>query len=439
MNRPTTTSNGHRRVMRRRRTRLLLALATLAAAPDAAAQGCPRADAPADDPLVTVRYLASDALEGRRAGSSGEACAADYVAGEFQRLGLVPGGEDGTFFQRVPLASAANPHAPAGTGRNVVAILEGADPALRQEVLVIGAHVDHLGRGGFGSLAPDEKDAIHNGADDNASGIAALLQIARELARGPRPARSLVFVAFTGEELGLLGSAYYAAHPVAPLERTRAMLNLDMVGRLGSKPVLIYGTGTALEWGEIVGRAAREEKIDFADKPDGFGPSDHTSFYARDIPVLHFFTNVHEDYHRPSDDWQKIDRDGIRRIAQLVVHIARDVAARPAALALQRGAGTPPGTGGPGYGAYLGTIPDFTPVERGVRLTGVRAGSPAAAAGIRAGDIIIRFEQRDIADLQAFTDALRAHKPGDTVRITVLRDGAEVILDATLGSRSAGN
>jgi hypothetical protein len=414
-----------------------------ACAAPAAGQACPEpaavtAGVPGADvqPFAAVRYLADDALEGRLAGSDAERCAADYVAAEFARIGLRPAGPDGTFFQEVPLASAVNPHAPGGTGRNVIALLDGSDPALRDEAIVVGAHYDHLGHGGAFSLAPGER-AIHNGADDNASGVGALLAIAETLARGPRPARSVVFVAFTGEEFGLLGSSHYAAHPAVPLERTRAMLNLDMVGRLEDDPLLVYGVETAAEWRAIVRAAADAAGVPVVKHGDGFGPSDHTSFYARDIPVLHFFTNVHEDYHRPSDVWERVDADGLRRVSALAAEIAREVADRRPPLTLQRGAGAPQQAGaGTGYGAYLGTIPDFSPVEHGVKLSGVGAGSPAERAGLRQGDVIVAMNETEIADLYAFTDALRERRPGDEVRVTVLRDGARLTVRAVLGSRA---
>lgn len=412
----------------------------LTAAGVRAQESCPAPASAIQQPDQTIRYLADDALEGRLAGSHGAYCAGDYIARQFQALGLQPGGDDGTYFQELPLASSVNPHAPGGTGRNVIGILPGSDPALQDEDIVIGAHYDHLGMGGMGSLAPDTV-AVHNGADDNASGVGALIVAARALLDGPRPARSIVFVAFTGEESGLLGSAYYASHPTIPLDHTRAMINMDMVGRLGQVgPMIVYGTGTAAEWPAIVERHAADAGIDIAEQPEGYGPSDQTSFYARDVPVLHFFTNTHTDYHKPSDDWQKINMDGVARVGRFAAAVARDIADLQPAITLVRGAGSPPGetaeTETRGYGAYLGSVPDFTPVDFGVRLSGVRGDSPADQAGLRSGDIIIRFGDMEIADLYDLTDALRAHKPGDTLPITVLRDGNEITVNVTLASRS---
>jgi hypothetical protein len=420
---------------------LLTAVLLLGAtAPDTFGQECPDVAVLTrgqQGPMIAVRYLADDALGGRLAGSPGERCAGDYIASRFATLKLKPAGSDGTYFQSFSVASAANPHAPGGTGRNVIAVLEGADPLLKNEFVIVGAHYDHLGMGQFGSTSGDQKPAIHNGADDNASGVAALLEIAAQLARGQRPARSIVFMAFSGEEAGLLGSAHFANNPTIQLTNARAMINLDMVGRLGAGPLIVYGTGTASEWEKLVRAAADEQKVALTLNPDGYGASDHTSFYLKDIPVLHFFTNVHGDYHKPSDDWEKIDAAGLNKVSAIVTALARQAANKETTLTLVKGAGRPPSAGGGGYGAYLGTVPDFAPVAKGVKLSGVREGSPAAAAGIKAGDVIIRFDDTEIKDLQAMTDALRLRKPGESVKITVLREGREVVVTATFGRRGS--
>jgi len=428
-------------------------------------------------PMATVRYLADDALEGRLAGSQGAHCAGDFIAARFARLGLAPAGEDGTYFQSVSLASILNPHGPqaseepqasegaqapgaegvgsakpASRGRNVIARLPGADPALRDEVVVIGAHYDHLGRGGFGTMNPADRGQIHNGADDNASGVGVLLQVAEALAHASAasahtgaatsrgwiaaPARSVVFIAFTGEEEGLLGSAYYAAHPTLPLEKTVAMLNMDMVGRLGTAPLIVNGIGTAQEWRKLVTAANADVGLELAFGESGYGPTDQTSFYAKGIPVLHFFTNVHGDYHRPTDDWEKIDAAGMERIGRLVAGVATRAANLPERLTLKRQAKPVQADSDAGHGAYLGSIPDFTPVERGVLLSGVGPGSPAEKAGLEGGDTIVGLGEFDIGDLYDLTDALRAHKPGDAVRVTVLRGGEEQTFEVVLGSRS---
>jgi hypothetical protein len=418
-----------------------LMLAALLAPRAAGAQSCPvpaevtRGVAP---PLAAVRYLADDQLRGRLAGSQGEHCAAEYLAGEFKRLGLRAAGENGTYFQSLSLSSAINPHAPGGTGRNVIAALDGADENRRREWIVIGAHYDHLGEGHPGSLTPGST-AIHNGADDNASGVAAVLRAAEKLRAGPRPARGVLFIAFTGEESGLLGSSHFLAHPTTP-GAIVGMINLDMVGRLGQGSLITYGVDTAEEWRTLLDPAAARAGVTVAARGEGYGPSDHTSFYLKDIPVLHFFTNTHGDYHKPTDDWDKIDAAGIEKVAAIVADVASAAANRQTALTVRRGAGQPPPSGGEqiaaGYGAYLGSIPDFAPVDRGVKLSGVTAGSPADKAGLRGGDIILGIGSHEVADLQAMTDALRAHKPGDTVPVRFQRADKTETVQVTLGNRA---
>lgn len=405
------------------------------------AQACPDAaqiSAGMSGPLATVRYLADDALEGRLAGSPGERCAGDFIARRFESLGLKPIGEMGGYFQTFALASIVNPHAPGGNGRNVIALLEGSDPALKNEYIIVGAHYDHLGMGAFGSTSGSKTPAIHNGADDNASGVAAMLDVAERLSKGKRPARSVLFMAFSGEESGLLGSAYFTANPTLPLAQARAMLNMDMVGRLGKGPLVVYGIGTAQEWKSIVESAAGQRTIGVQLLNDGTGPSDHTSFYMKDIPVLHFFTNAHHDYHNSTDDWDKIDATGLGNIALLVTDITQRLANEKNPVTLVKGAGKPPAPAGAPSGRprpSLGTIPDFAPVPSGVKLSGVTAGSPADVAGIKAGDILIRFDNDEIKNLQDFQNALMARSPGDAVNITVLRDGKELTVRATLGRR----
>jgi hypothetical protein len=329
--------------------------------------------------------------------------------------------------------------------RNVVALLPGASATLRDEYVIVGAHYDHLGMGGQGSLAPDER-AIHNGADDNASGTAAVIEIARTLLEGPRPDRSVLFMAFTGEERGLWGSAHWVREPGVELDQVVAMLNLDMVGRVVNEEVTVFGVGTATEWDGILdaANADMDAPLTIAKAPDGYGPSDHSSFYGEGIPVLHFFSNTHEDYHRPSDDWPKINVEGLERVTELTAKVTDRLAMGGAdAVALSPivqerpspVASSSPSSSSSGYGPYLGTIPDMTPRDFGLRLTGVREGSPAAVAGLQAGDVVVEFDGTDIADIYAYTYALRDHAPGDEVTIVVERDGARVTVTAVLGER----
>lgn len=289
----------------------------------------------------------------------------------------------------------------------------------------------------FGALDPDSTGHIHNGADDNASGASALIHIARQLARTP-PARTVVFIAFSGEEAGLLGSDFYVKHPLFPLTRTYAMVNLDMVGRLRNDRLLVYGSATAAEFPALLDSVNSEAHFNLSYSGDGWGRSDQSSFYGAGLPVLHLFTDLHEDYHRTTDDWEKINADGLGQVANFAARLVRTLADRVAPLTFINApepvaAGTT--TTSSGYGAYLGTIPDMSGTAHGVRLTGVRAGSPAELGGLRGDDIITRIGEREIDNLQAMTDALRSHQPGDVVEIHVLRGGAEQRLTITLGRR----
>jgi hypothetical protein len=392
--------------------------------------------------LDDIKFLTDDRLQGRATGSPGADSAAAYLARRFSEVGLQPAA--GGWFQSFTVgrdAPAARQGRTGGlVGKNVIGILPGRDPVLRNQTLVLGAHYDHLGLGGFGSLDPDSTGLVHNGADDNASGVAGLIQVAARLAASP-PARTVVFIAFSGEELGLLGSAYYVKEPIYPLAGTLAMVNLDMVGRLRNGHLIVYGARSAKEFPALLDSLNWYAGFDLKAQGDGYGPSDQSSFYAAKRPVLHLFTDLHEDYHRTTDDWQKVNLDGLKRVADFTLGLVTALANRPRPLTfLDLPAPLPsqasaPGTATPGYGAYLGTVPDMTGSPGGVRLVGVRAGSPAEKAGLRGDDIITRIGATETPDLQAMTDALRSHRPGETVEIVVRRGAAVTTLRATLGTR----
>ena len=384
-----------------------------------------------------LTYLAADARQGRGVGTAGLDVAAEYIAAALARAGLRPGGTEG-YFQPFTIDPSAPAAAHTGVGgarvKNVIGLWPGQG-ALAGQAVVVGAHYDHLGLGGFASMDPDSVGVVHNGADDNGSGAVGLLEIGRRLAeRRSGNARAVVLIAFTGEELGLLGSDYYVKHPVVPIESTFAMVNLDMVGRLRDDRVTVFGTETAREFPALLDSLRVASGLSVAGSGDGYGRSDQSSFYAADVPVLHFFTGAHQDYHRSTDDADKINLDGVARIATLAADLAWTLATRRAPLTFVDAEPPPPVAGG-GYGAYLGTVPDMSESPGGVRLTGVRAGSPAEAAGIKAGDIIVRIGDHEVKDLYAMTDALRAHKPGDSVVIAVMRDGKRLELRATLSRR----
>ena len=393
-----------------------------------------------------LRYLADDARQGRGLGTRGLEEAGAYIAARFERLGLRPGAANGTWFQDFTVSpdapAVAHLGLPATATRNVVAILPGRSPALSGQVVVIGAHYDHLGLGGPNALDPDSTGAVHNGADDNGSGTVALLEIARRLAAA-RPARTIVFIAFSGEELGVLGSAYYAKNPTPfPMDSVYAMVNLDMVGRLREGKLLALGAETATEMRALLdslngGPPASDgaRRFDLRASGDGWGPSDHASFYAAKRPVVHFFTDLHEDYHRATDDWDKINAEGIVQVAAFAADLGLALADRAGTLTF---VDVPrPQLASGRTSASLGTIPDMSESPGGVRLTGVRTGGPGDLAGIRAGDIIVGIGAHTVANLYDMTNALNAHQPGDTVVVTVRRGTEEVKVTAVLGRRGS--
>lgn len=318
--------------------------------------------------------------------------------------------------------------------KNVIGVLEGEGP-LSDETIIVGAHYDHLGRGGEGSLASSsDRGEIHNGADDNASGTAGLLELARRLGKRDKPLpRRIVFIAFTGEERGLLGSAAYVDKPLFPLEKTIAMFNMDMIGRMEEDKLVVFGTGTSSRWDGLIDQQAAAQKFDISRKPEGFGPSDHSSFYGKDIPVLHLFTGTHPDYHRPGDDWEKLNYSAMDRIISFLEAIVIDTAtveARPDLIKL-KGMAQLERTGSR---PYFGSIPDFGKDVEGYAISGVAPGSPAALGGLQGGDVIIKLGESKVGSLDDFDLALRTFKPGDQVTVVVLRDGKEVTLTVTLST-----
>ena len=320
------------------------------------------------------------------------------------------------------------------TVNNVLAYL----PGKTDEYVIVGAHYDHLGRGNFDSLAPSQIGQIHPGADDNASGTAGVLELARLLApQKGKLRRGILFMDFAGEELGLLGSAAWVKDPTRPLDKAVAMLNMDMIGRIKDQKVYIGGVGTGSTLKADVEEAAENSGFKIEYSPGGYSSSDHTSFVAKKIPVLFFFSGLHSDYHKPSDTWEKIDPVSATRLLGVVGETAEllaDAEARPSfmVVAEDRPAG---GSGGGGYGPYFGSIPDFGQVETGVRFSDVKPNSPAAKAGLRAGDILVQFGDKPIKNLYDFTDALRRSKVGDVVEVKVLRDGQPLTASVKLEQR----
>jgi hypothetical protein len=323
------------------------------------------------------------------------------------------------------------------TVNNVLAYL----PGKTDEYIILGAHYDHLGRGNSDSLAPSQIGQIHPGADDNASGTAGVLELARLFApmKG-QSQRGILFASFAGEELGLLGSAAWVKNPTRPLDKAVAMLNMDMIGRIKDDKVYIGGVGTGSTFQKILEQVQKESQLKFDYSQGGYASSDHTSFVAQKIPVLFFFSGLHADYHKPSDTWEKINLDAAARLLNVVAATTVAVVSaseRPTFINVVESnshSGGVPGGGG-GYGPYFGSIPDFGQTENGVKFSDVKPGSPAAKAGLRAGDVLTQFGDKPIKNLYDFTDALRRSKVGDIVHVTVLRDGEVLHADVKLEQR----
>ncbi len=313
------------------------------------------------------------------------------------------------------------------TVHNVAAYL----PGKTSEYVIIGAHYDHLGLGDEHSLAPSQIGTVHPGADDNASGTAGVIELARYFSKRPQQQRGILFITFAGEELGLLGSNYYTGHPLLPLQNAVAMLNMDMIGRIRGGKVYVNGTGTGSTLDKLVEsvKAPDSFKIDLSEAT-GYGGSDHMSFTVKQVPVLFFFSGLHGDYHKPSDTWDKIDAADAAKLLGYVAEIATRLANDPERPKFQRVTEkTVPSvssSGGSGYGPNFGSIPDFDEPPHGVRFADVRDVTPAAKAGLKPGDILIEFDGKDIGNLYDFTYALQAHKPGDEVLVKVLR-GSQTI------------
>ena len=321
-----------------------------------------------------------------------------------------------------------------GTSVNVGGIAKATNNKFPGEYLVIGAHFDHLGWGGQNSLYMGEP-SIHNGADDNASGTTGLLELAEKFSSiNDKIDRDIVFIAFSGEELGLLGSSYVVNNFPLSIENDITMINMDMIGRLNDKKdLIVYGTGTSSKWKNILDDK-NEYDFNLTFNDEGFGPSDHSSFYGKKIPVLFFFTGTHTDYHKPSDDTEKINAAGQEKVVKYVYDVALSIVnseTRPDYISVEK-----KDTGKMmGSRVYVGTVPDFAGEVDGYKLGGVTDGSPAAKAGLLAGDIIIQFGEKKISNIYDFTYALGNYVPGDKVNVIIKRGDKEMTVEIELGSR----
>jgi hypothetical protein len=370
-----------------------------------------------------VRRLADRALEGRGLGSAGLETAAEYIAAQFAQIGLEAAGDPGAGYYQVWQARTGEPEREM-TLRNVVGMIRGSDATLAQQAVIVGAHYDHLGRG-WPDVREGQAGRIHHGADDNASGVAVLLELARVLAEGPAPQRSILFVAFTAEEADRLGSRHYVeAASGTALPGPLGMINLDTVGRLGEGPLYVLGAESAREWVHIFRGAGYVTGASVEVVTEPLDASDQTSFIEAGIPAVQLFSGAHADYHRPSDTVEKVDAAGLVRVAA-VAREAIDYLAGPDGR-LTAARATPSATSGGEQGprrAALGTVPDFAWSGAGVRLSGVNPGSPAEGAGLREGDVVVAVNGSSVDTLKEYADALRALAPGDAVEIRFLREG----------------
>ncbi len=394
--------------------------------------GCATQPVPENTLKADVEFLASDKLEGRETGSQGEKSAADYIAQRFDDLGLEEKGTHG-YFQDFKFTPKTDPHSEATftdaeggntvIGRNVLGYIDNK----AERTIVIGAHYDHLGYGDFGgSLFRGEKKEIHNGADDNASGVAVMLNLAHRL-RDQNKNNNYLFMAFSGEELGLLGSNFFVKNSTVPVEKINYMFNMDMVGRLSAdKTLAIYGTGTSPLFKQTV--MSNNEAFKIIENESGVGPSDHTSFYLGDIPVLHFFTGQHSDYHKPSDDADKLNYEGMQLISDYIFTLISDLD-NNGKLAFRKTASDEAET--PRFKVTLGVIPDYLFDGEGMRIDGVSEDKPAQMAGLQKGDVVIALGNNEVKDMMGYMQALSKFEKGNSTTVKVKRGDQVVSVEVT--------
>lgn len=379
-----------------------------------------------------VTFLASDKLKGRGTGSPEERVAAEYIARQFRKIGLAPKGDGGTYFHKFGFKKSSDPHggvdpsAPQVYAQNVAAYLDNG----AEYTIVIGAHYDHLGLGhDHNSLDANPEGKIHNGADDNASGTAGVIELARQLAKnGVKEQHNFLFLCFSGEELGLYGSKKYTEYPTIDLSKVSFMINMDMIGRLNEeKRIMVGGVGTAPDFVPMLKNLQTDLniKLDSA----GRGPSDHTSFYLKNIPVLFFFTGQHSDYHKPSDDVEKVNFAGEKQVLETVAQVIQTLDSKPK-LTFQETKAKEEGTN-TRFKVTLGIMPDYTWEGEGVRVDGVTDGKPAAKAGLQKGDIIIGLGDLAVKNIQDYMKGLSQHSKGESSTVKVKRGTEEKTMPVT--------
>jgi len=379
-----------------------------------------------------IEVLADDALKGRATGTEGEILAAAHISNRFKELGILPKGTN-EYLQAFTFTPKTDPHAETVygegsdnetiTGRNVIGFIDNN----AEHTIVIGAHYDHLGMGNEGSLYRGEP-MIHNGADDNASGVAVMLHLADKLVEG-NTTNNYLFIAFSGEEMGLLGSNYFVKNPTLDITKVNYMINMDMVGRLKkNKTLAVYGTGTSPVWQETIEKANVKDTLKLKINESGVGPSDHTSFYLQDIPVLHFFTGQHVDYHKPSDDFEKLNYDGMLQISSYIYEIISEVNSK-GKIAFTKTVNESDDT--PRFKVTLGVIPDYLFDGKGMRIDGISENRPAQKAGLQKGDIVIQLGEHEVTDMKTYMKALSMFENGNKTMVRVNRNGETITADIT--------
>ena len=376
-----------------------------------------------------IAVLASDAYEGRETGTKGEQEAAEYISKRFKDLGLEPKGTNG-FFQTFSFKPKTDPHSEVSyvtmaedstiTGTNILGFINNN----AEQTIIIGAHYDHLGFGSEGSLYRGKEKAIHNGADDNASGVAVMLDLISKL-KNANKSNNYLFMAFSGEEMGLLGSNYFVKNPTIDIKKANYMINMDMVGRKKADSTLaVYGVGTSPRFKQSL--MANNTRFKLIEKESGVGPSDHTSFYLSDIPVLHFFTGQHEDYHKPGDDSDKLNYEGMEAISNYIFDVISDLD-KAGKLQFRKTKNESEET--PRFKVGLGVIPDYMFDGKGMRIDGVSEDKPAQKAGLQKGDIVIKLGDSTIVDMMSYMRALSVFNEGDSTKVIVDRNGKQIEVD----------
>jgi hypothetical protein len=374
-----------------------------------------------------IKTLAGDEYEGRGTGSAGEKKANDYIESQFKKIKLLPKGENG-YDQSFPFKGGVHGTGAEGTATNIAGYIDNG----AENTIIIGAHYDHLGLGNDGSsLDPNPQNKIHNGADDNASGTAGVIELARYFQdNGRKEKYNLLFLCFSGEELGLYGSKYFTEHPTIDLSKVNYMINLDMVGRLSpdTKALSVSGSGTSPVWEPLLQKLS-SNNVKIKTDSSGTGPSDHTSFYLKNIPVLHFFTGSHSDYHKPTDDFDKINSEGEAEVLKVIVKLIEELDASPKLAFLTTKSKAMSSRSS--FKVTMGIMPSYTADEAGLKIDGVSEGKPAQKAGLLAGDVIIQMGDVVVKDIQNYMDALGKYEKGQTIPVKFKRKGEEMSVNVT--------